>query len=52
MLGAVDALKFHSCLTLFATVAPQEPCFAEALDTFYGGQRDALTLKLLDDERG
>jgi uncharacterized protein (DUF1810 family) len=52
ILGPVDAIKFRSCLTLFATVAPHEPCFAEALATFYGGQRDAQTLKLLDAEGG
>ncbi|QHE88162.1 DUF1810 domain-containing protein [Hydrogenophaga sp. BPS33] len=47
MLGEVDAMKLRSCLTLFAEVAPGEGCFAEALDTFYGGQRDASTLALL-----
>jgi len=52
MLGVVDAMKFQSCLTLFATVAPHEPCFAEALATFYGGQRDAQTLRLLEAEGG
>jgi uncharacterized protein (DUF1810 family) len=52
MLGVVDAMKFQSCLTLFATVAPHEPCFAEALATFYGGQRGAHTLRLLDAEGG
>ena len=47
MLGEVDAMKFRSCLTLFAAVAPDEPCFAEALTTFYGGEPDAQTLRLL-----
>ena len=47
MLGPVDAIKFRSCLTLFAAVAPQEPCFAAALDAFYGGQPDRETLRLL-----
>jgi len=49
MLGEVDAMKLRSCLTLFATVAPQEPCFAKALELFYGGQPDVQTLHLLDD---
>lgn len=45
--GEVDALKFRSCLTLFATVAPAEPCFREALAVFYRGQPDDKTLTLL-----
>jgi len=48
ILGDVDALKFRSCLTLFAQVAPQEPVFAQALDRFCGGQRDDATLRLLN----
>jgi uncharacterized protein (DUF1810 family) len=52
MLGVVDAMKFQSCLTLFATVAPHEPCFAEALTTFYGAERDVQTLRLLEAESG
>ena len=47
ILGEVDALKFRSCLTLFAEVAPGEPCFRTALERFYGGERDAATLRLL-----
>lgn len=48
ILGAVDAMKFRSCLTLFEYVAPQEAAFGLALDRFYGGQRDELTLQLLE----
>ncbi|MGX5651012.1 ACT domain-containing protein [Hydrogenophaga borbori] len=48
MLGEVDAMKLRSCLTLFAAVAPQEPCFAQALAVFYQGQPDEQTLRLLD----
>ncbi|KPF42012.1 calpastatin [beta proteobacterium AAP121] len=47
ILGEVDALKFQSCLTLFASVAPQEPCFAQALHAFYAGKQDQATLRLL-----
>lgn len=47
MLGEVDAMKFRSCLTLFGAVAPHEACFALALTTFYGGEPDAQTLRLL-----
>jgi uncharacterized protein (DUF1810 family) len=47
MLGDVDAMKFRSCLTLFAAAAPDEPCFHQALAVFYGGQPDPETLRLL-----
>lgn len=42
-----DDLKFKSCMTLFAQVAPNEPVFKEALVRFFGGQPDETTLKLL-----
>ena len=47
ILGPIDAMKFRSCLTLFATVAPEEPCFQAALEAFYRGTPDPETLKLL-----
>lgn len=47
ILGEVDALKFRSCLTLFAEVAPDQPCFRAALAVFYDGQPDGETLRLL-----
>ena len=47
ILGEVDALKFRSCLTLFAEVASSEPCYQAALQRFYGGERDPATLRLL-----
>lgn len=46
ILGDVDAMKFRSCLTLFEAVSG-DALFARALDMFYGGQRDAATLKLI-----
>lgn len=46
ILGEVDALKFRSCLTLFDAVMPGD-VFAQALDAFYGGERDAATLAML-----
>jgi len=51
ILGSVDAMKLRSCLTLFAEVAPEEPCFQEALDAFFGGERDSMTLELLSQEK-
>lgn len=47
MLGEVDAMKFRSCLTLFAAVGSDEPCFGKALEMFYGGEADGETLSLL-----
>lgn len=45
--GSPDDMKFRSCLTLFMKAAPEESIFAKALDTFYGGKPDGMTLGLL-----
>ncbi len=45
--GDPDTLKFHSSMTLFAQVAPEQPVFQACLDKFYAGQPDRLTLGLL-----
>lgn len=37
ILGTVDAMKVHSCMTVFAAVAPHD-VFAQVLAAFYGGQ--------------
>ncbi|MFI5445594.1 DUF1810 domain-containing protein [Polaromonas sp. UC242_47] len=42
-----DDLKFRSCMTLFAQVAPQEPIFQRALAKYFEGAADARTLALL-----
>jgi uncharacterized protein (DUF1810 family) len=42
-----DELKFRSCMTLFAQVAPQEPVFKRALAKYFKGEADARTLALL-----
>jgi uncharacterized protein (DUF1810 family) len=47
ILGDIDALKFRSCLTLFDAISV-DPLFSQALDAFYGGERDAATLALLE----
>lgn len=47
ILGEIDALKFRSCLTLFAQAAPS-PVFDGALGKFFGGERDPQTLALLE----
>jgi uncharacterized protein (DUF1810 family) len=45
--GHPDDVKFGSCMTLFATVAPDEAVFAEALDRCRGGVHDTATLEKL-----
>jgi len=49
LLGAVDAMKFRSSMTLFERAAggAGEP-FAACLTRFFGGQGDETTLRLLD----
>lgn len=47
ILGEVDALKFHSCMTLFAEADPGAPVFTEALALHCAGQPDPRTLALL-----
>ncbi len=45
--GSPDDLKFRSCLTLFAGVAEPGSVFAQALQRYFGGERDPLTVKAL-----
>ena len=47
ILGSVDALKFRSCMTLFAAAEPGEDLFRMALDRYYAGVEDPRTLELL-----
>jgi uncharacterized protein (DUF1810 family) len=47
ILGELDAMKFRSCLTLFARAAPAEPLFAAALERFFDAGPDPATLRLL-----
>ena len=45
--GHPDDLKFCSSMTLFAQVAHDPHDFAEAIEKYYSGQFDALTLARL-----
>ena len=47
IMGSPDDLKFRSSMTLFAAAAPEEPSFKAALDAFFEGKPDPLTLELL-----
>ena len=40
ILGAVDALKFCSCMALFGCLLPGEPLFTQALQAFCAGRQD------------
>jgi uncharacterized protein (DUF1810 family) len=42
-----DDRKFHSCMTLFADVAPDEAVFQANLDKYFDGMADPLTLERL-----
>ncbi|MDJ0276857.1 DUF1810 domain-containing protein [Sphingomonas sp. 2R-10] len=45
MLGAIDAMKLRSSMTLFEAASDGgEPVFAAILDTFHAGERDPATL--------
>jgi uncharacterized protein (DUF1810 family) len=45
--GDVDAMKLRSCLTLFDAVSSSTPIFKDCLDSYFGGERDSLTMHLL-----
>jgi uncharacterized protein (DUF1810 family) len=42
--GEIDALKFRSSMTLFAKAAPENPIFQEALEKYFAGEFDPLTI--------
>ena len=45
--GAPDDMKFHSSMTLFADVAPDEAVFQACIDKYFDGAPDRNTLALL-----
>jgi uncharacterized protein (DUF1810 family) len=45
--GHPDDLKFHSSMTLFADVAPDEAVFQDCIDHHFDGEPDGATLALL-----
>ena len=48
ILGGIDAIKLRSSMTLFAAVAEDAKPFVAALDRFFGGKRDDVTLAALN----
>ena len=47
ILGAIDAMKLRSSMTLFHRAAPNERVFAAVIDRFYAGVADPATDELL-----
>ena len=45
--GSPDDMKFRSCLILFAHAAPDETLFRTALNKYFGGEVDPLTVQIL-----
>ena len=45
--GSPDDLKLRSCLTLFREIDGVDGVFGKALDKYFDGQPDAVTLQLL-----
>jgi uncharacterized protein (DUF1810 family) len=45
--GSPDDMKFRSSMTLFAQVSPEDDIFLRALDKYFGGAPDRLTLDRL-----
>ncbi|MHC8287768.1 DUF1810 domain-containing protein [Pseudomonas sp. XS1P51] len=49
--GHPDDLKFHSSMTLFAQIAPDDSPFHQALEQYFHGIQDDWTLSLLDSKQ-
>jgi uncharacterized protein (DUF1810 family) len=47
ILGSPDDIKFRSSMTLFSRAATDTSVFADALNKYFAGQPDPLTLELL-----
>jgi len=47
ILGLTDSLKFQSCMTLFAQATDDSKVFKDALQKYYDGQQDQVTLDRL-----
>lgn len=45
--GPPDDLKFHSSMTLFSDVAPDEAVFQQCLDKYFDGKPDHATMERL-----
>ena len=46
--GDIDAMKLKSSMTLFTLTSKEHTIFDEVLEFFFDGERDAITLKLIN----
>ena len=46
--GDIDAMKLKSSMTLFVLTSKEHTIFDEVLEFFFDGERDAITLKLIN----
>ena len=49
--GEIDALKFRSSMTLFAKAASDNQIFINAIEKYFAGEFDALTIERLEGEQ-
>lgn len=47
VLGGIDSQKLCSCMTLFDIVSPDD-IFARIIEKYFNGQRDRLTIKIIN----
>lgn len=48
IMGDIDDMKLKSCMTLFALISEEGSVFHQVLETFYDGEMDYKTGKLLN----
>ena len=48
--GSIDAMKFHSCLTLFTEANHDEVLFFNLMEKYFDGDADEATLEILSDQ--
>ena len=51
IVGPVDSLKIHSCVTLFSMTDEPDPVFNQILDLFYNNKPDSKTLDIIKNKR-
>ena len=47
ILGGIDAMKLHSCMTLFHIVEPENRVFTQVIQQFFNNQLDQNTIRIL-----
>jgi len=51
ILGAIDAIKLQSCMTLFDLVQTNQPIFSDVLNKYYAGNKCAKTLIFIENDK-